>query len=115
MGAPAAPERPADLASIVTSAARAVCTGGWRALFSAAFRAAGQPRPASQGHCPSQGRANSGGDTGEESLPPTGWSKVGGEPAGRRGQEMEFKAHSKRRAGPEASPLDRNAPVLPSL
>lgn len=34
---------------------------------------------------------------------------------GRRGQEMEFKAHSKRQAGARGLPLDRNAPVLPSL
>lgn len=62
----------------------------------------GSPDLASRGHRPSQGRASSGRGTGEESLSPPGWSKVGGEPGGRRGQEVEFKAHSKRQEGPEA-------------
>lgn len=62
-----------------------------------------------------RGGANSGGDTGEQSLSPTGWSQVGGEPVGRREQEVEFKAHSKRHEGASGLPLDRNAPPLPSL
>lgn len=81
------------------------CSGVWP----------GSPDPGLSETPSLRGGANSGGDTGEESLSPTRWSKVGGEPVGRREQEVEFKAHSKRQEGASGLPLDRNAPPLPSL
>ena len=43
--------------------------------------------------------------SGQSSPGSTGWRQVGGEPTGQGGQEMEFKAHSKRqRRGPRAFP-----------
>lgn len=95
---------------------RAWSARGRRALFSDAFPAGGRACPgvwlgsqtlASQGHCPSQGRASSSGDTGEESLPLTGWSKVGGEPVGRRGRRWSLRHTASDRRGPEASPEQR--------
>lgn len=98
---------------------RAVPGVGGRSRASQPQQAPPEPRqpPSAQGR-PVLNRAELAAHRGRgrrHPLAPSGWSKVGREPTGAGGQEMEFKAHSKRQRRDLDLPQDGTAPPLSSF